>query len=152
MKSKFSLLKDWFSFTEQPLTYWGLSWRYTILGPVYAMFWTLHNNVALFFGALLGTVVAGVAEYFTGFGSLGAFTAIILFLFLWMMSSLVSDVKRRQKSDIKIESKSENKITLSYTLTAVNNPRGTCKFDSTATLIYTDDGWKLETMNNKLRK
>ena len=325
MKSNFSLLKDLFSFTEQPLTYWGLSWRYAILGPVYAMFRTLHKNGALFFCALLGTIAAGVAGYFTNFGILGALASIILFLFLWMLSSLVSDVKRRQKfiaacelctqisphpeiekmagvfgnsdkikttskksgflifpiityiffafaifvivnqeyelreqkaqaeqqiqlekerlaqaerqaqlekeklaqaerqaqlekeksaqaerqaqlekeklaidtlnafhenitnkkydraynffsnnmknrieyanwiggfettvsskaSDIKIESKSENMITLSYTLTAVDNPGGTRKFDSTATLIDTDDGWKLESMNNKLKK
>ena len=311
MKSNFSLLKDLFSFEEQPLTYFGLSWRYAILGPVYAMFRTLHENRAFFFGALLGTVVAGLATgYFTNFGILGVLASTMLFLFLWTMSSLVSDVKRRQKfvaacelytqisphpeiekmssvfansdkikttskksgflilpiityiffafaifvtvnqeyeaerqaqlekerleqaerqaqlekerleqakrqaqveqqaqlekeklaidtlkafyetitnkkydraynffsdnmksrieyanwmsgfettisskaSDIKIESKSENMITLSYTLTAVDNPGGTRKFDSTATLIDKGDSWKLESMDNKLRK
>ena len=55
-------------------------------------------------------------------------------------------------SDIKIESKSEKMIILRYTLTAVDNPGGTRKFDSTATLIDTDDGWKLESMSNKLIK
>ena len=297
MKSNFSLLKDLFSFKEQPLTYFGLSWRYAILGPVYAMFRTLHKNGALFFGALLGTIAAGVVGYFANFGILGVLASTMLFLFLWMLSSLVSDVKRRQKfvaacelctqisphpeiekmdsifgnsdkikttskksgflilpiityiffafvifvtvnqdyelreqqaqaerqaqlekekqaqaerqaqlekerlamdtlktfhenitdkkydraynsfsdnmkrrveyddwisgfettisskaSDIKIESKSENMITLSYTLTAVDNPGGTRKFDSTATLIDTGNGWKLESMSNKLRK
>ena len=298
MKSNFSLLKDLFSFKEQPLTYWGLSWRYAVLGPIYAMFRTIHKNGALFFGVLLSTViaVAVVIGYFTNFGSLGALTSTMLFLFLWMMSSLISDVKRRQKfiaacelctqisphpeikkmdsvfgnsnkikttskksgflilpiithiffalvifitvnqeyelreqqaqaerqaqlekeklaqeerqaqlekeklaidtlkafhetitdkkyeraynffsdnlkrrieydnwisgfettvsskaSDIKIESKSENMITLSYILTAVDNPGGTRKFNSTATLINTGDGWKLEAMSNKLR-
>ena len=55
-------------------------------------------------------------------------------------------------SDIKITSETSDKITMTYNLQAVDNPGGTRNFNSTVVVIKTENGWKIDSMSNKLKK
>ena len=55
-------------------------------------------------------------------------------------------------ADIKIVSESNDKITINYTLKAVDNPGGARNFNSTAVVVKTNNGWKLDSMSNKLKQ
>ena len=54
-------------------------------------------------------------------------------------------------SDIKVAYESENRVVLTYILTAVDNSGGTSTFNGTVTVIKTDDGWKIDEITNKFR-
>ena len=52
-------------------------------------------------------------------------------------------------SNIKVVSESENRVVLTYDLTAVDNPGGTQTFAGTVIMIKTSDGWKIDDVTNK---
>ena len=52
-------------------------------------------------------------------------------------------------SNINVESESADSVTLSYLLTAVDNPGGTNKFNGQVTIIKESDGWKIDNVTNK---
>lgn len=54
-------------------------------------------------------------------------------------------------SNIKIISESESSITLTYDLTAVDNPGGTQTFAGTVTMIKTSSGWKIDDILNRVK-
>ena len=41
---------------------------------------------------------------------------------------------------------------MTYNLQAVDNPGGTRNFNSTVVVIKTENGWKIDSMSNKLKK
>ena len=55
-------------------------------------------------------------------------------------------------SDVKIASESNERVVLTYYLTAVDNPGGTQVFTGTAVLVKTNSGWKLDEITNKLKQ
>ena len=54
-------------------------------------------------------------------------------------------------SDVKVASSSDNKIVLTYILTAVDNPGGTQKFNGTVSVVRTNSGWKIDEIENTVR-
>lgn len=52
-------------------------------------------------------------------------------------------------SNIKIVSESENRIVLTYDLTAIDNPGGQQTFAGTVVIIKTSEGWKIDDVINK---
>jgi hypothetical protein len=52
-------------------------------------------------------------------------------------------------SNLHSVSANDYEIVLSYTLTARDNPGGTSRFNSTATMVKTANGWRINDMNNK---
>lgn len=52
-------------------------------------------------------------------------------------------------SNVKIASQSDSQVVLTYILKAVDNPGGTRYFRGTATIIKTEDGWKIDEIMNK---
>ena len=54
-------------------------------------------------------------------------------------------------SRINVVSATKDKVVLTYILTAVDNPGGTQEFNGTVTVIKTNEGWKIDDIENKSR-
>ena len=93
MKNNFETLQNIFTFQETPLTFWGMAWRYTMFGPIYAIYHTIKLNLKAFIIALVFTIALTFAGIFSGHGG-AAFTFALL---SWTISTLVADIARRNK-------------------------------------------------------
>ena len=58
---------------------------------------------------------------------------------------------KSEVSDIKAASSSDSRVVLNYVLTATDNPGGTKKFNGTAVMVKTNNGWKIDSMENKAK-
>ena len=93
MKNNFEILQNIFKFSKVPFTFFGMAWRYTLFGPFYAIYHTAKINLTAFLVALVWLLVSTATGIFFNHGG-AAFTFA---LFVWMMSTLIADLLRRNK-------------------------------------------------------
>ena len=58
---------------------------------------------------------------------------------------------KSEVKDVKCASSSDDRVVLNYVLTAVDNPGGVKQFNGTAVIVKTNNGWKIDSMENKAK-